>query len=222
MPDKTILVVEDNELHRRLLRDLLGASGYLVREAASGAAAVHAAVTEKPDLILLDGRLPDMSGLDLARALKAGRSTWNIPIIAVTAHAMPGDEQLLMDAGCNAYLSKPINVRDLLVLVETFFSRPTARRNEAEPETPPGEIIELPRPDENRWPFRQKAVVVQAVRTGALTIEDACERYRISLEEYATWQRAVEEHGVHALRATRNQLYRNAPLRKRRRENGTN
>src|SRR5713101_4531573 len=126
MSQKKILVVEDNEIGRRLLNAILSASGYGVLIAETGASAIKLAQEErkKPDLILLDIRLPDISGLEVARMLKSSPSTCNIPIIAVTAYAMPGDAQKVMESGCTAYVSKPINVRDLTVLVETFLSWP--------------------------------------------------------------------------------------------------
>jgi two-component system cell cycle response regulator DivK len=119
-----ILVIEDNELHRRLLNDLLDARGYVVLLAETGGSGIELAHQEKPDLILLDSGLPDISGLDVAHILKSKPSTRNVPIVAVTAYAMPGDERALIESGCNAYLSKPIRVCDLLVMVETFLQRP--------------------------------------------------------------------------------------------------
>ena len=124
MSQKEILVVEDNETGRRLLNAILSASGYVVLIAETGASAIKLTQEErkKPDLILLDIRLPDISGLEVARMLKSSPSTCNIPIIAVTA--MPGDARKIMESGCSAYVSKPINVRDFTVLVETFLSWP--------------------------------------------------------------------------------------------------
>ena len=119
-----ILVIEDNELHRRLLNDILDARGYVVLLAETGGSGIELAHQEKPDLILLDRGLPDISGLDVARTLKSTPSTRNVPIVAVTAYAMPGDERELIESGCDAYLSKPIRVRELLVLVATFLPRP--------------------------------------------------------------------------------------------------
>jgi two-component system, cell cycle response regulator DivK len=119
-----ILIIEDNELHRRLLNDVLDARGYVVLLAETGGSGIELAHREKPDLILLDRGLPDISGLDVARTLKSTPSTRNVPIIAVTAYAMPGDERELIKSGCDAYLSKPFRVRDLLVLVATFLPRP--------------------------------------------------------------------------------------------------
>jgi two-component system cell cycle response regulator DivK len=103
---KRILVVEDNELHRRLFNDMLRESGYVVLIAETGASAIKLAQQgRKPHLILLDVRLPDISGLEVARVLKSAPSTCNIPIIAVTAYAMRGDKQKVMQNGCDAYVS---------------------------------------------------------------------------------------------------------------------
>jgi two-component system cell cycle response regulator DivK len=100
MPRKTILIVEDNELNRRLLNDVLDASGYLVVLAETGVAAIEVAHQEIFNLILLDMRLPDISGLDVARALRSLPNARHSPIIAVTAHAMLGDEQIVgVDGG---------------------------------------------------------------------------------------------------------------------------
>src|SRR5687768_2026474 len=106
MSQKRILVVEDNEPHRRLMNDILSASGYVVSMAETGASGIELAQAkrEKPNLILLDMRLPDISGLEVARMLTATPSTCKIPIIAVTAQAMLGDEQIPMESGCNAYV----------------------------------------------------------------------------------------------------------------------
>src|SRR5438067_656484 len=123
MPRKTILIVEDNELNRRLLNDVLDASGYRVVLARTGTAAIEAARQEKLHLILLDMRLPDISGLDVARTLRSLPNARHIPIVAVTAHAMLGDNQIVIEHGCNAYLSKPINIHDLLALVDILLSR---------------------------------------------------------------------------------------------------
>ncbi|MBV8888588.1 MAG: DUF1153 domain-containing protein [Alphaproteobacteria bacterium] len=211
MSAKMILVVEDDALHRRVLGDILRAGGYEVTEAENREVAIETAVQQKPELVLLNAQMTSDPGIEIVRALRADQRSWSIPIIALTVHARPGQEQRLIEAGCNAHHSRPISVRDLLVLIETFLSRPIARVAEAPPL--PGTV--LPRPGEDRWPFRQKAVVVYAVRRGLLSIEDACERYRMSLEEFATWERAVEEHGAHGLRITRTQLYRDAPRRRR-------
>ena len=126
MSQNKILVVEDNETDRRLLNAILSASGYVMLIAETGASVIKLAQQEErkePDLILLDIRLPDISGLEVARLLKADEQTWMIPIIAVTAFAMQGDERKVLDSGCDFYVAKPINVAEFLELVEKFTDR---------------------------------------------------------------------------------------------------
>jgi two-component system, cell cycle response regulator DivK len=186
---KRILVVEDNEIHRRLFNEMLRESGHVVVMAETGASAIKLAQQgerRKPHLILLDVRLPDISGLDVARVLKSAPSTCNIPIIAVTAYAMPGDEQKVMQSGCDAYVSKPIKVIDLLALVETFLSRPRSR-------LPPAGLA--------NWSAAQKAAVVIAVRSGILGRSAACERYMLSEEELSQWEEAFNRDGLAGLLA---------------------
>jgi two-component system cell cycle response regulator DivK len=104
---KRILVVEDNELNMKLLNDVLEAHGYEVLSTGEGAVAVAWAQQYRPDLILMDLQLPDMSGLEVTRQLKAGAETASIPIVAVTAFAMAGDEKKALEHGCDAYVAKP-------------------------------------------------------------------------------------------------------------------
>ena len=113
-----ILIVEDHELNMKLLNDLLEAHGYDILQAREGLAALRLAQHHHPDLILLDIQLPDISGLQAARLLKADERTRDIPIVAVTAFAMAGDRQRTLDAGCDAYLAKPIMLREFLRLIE--------------------------------------------------------------------------------------------------------
>ena len=192
MSQKKILVVENNATDRRLLNAILSASGYVVLIAETGASAIKLTQEErkKPDLILLDIRLPDISGLEVARMLKSASSTCNIPIIAVTAYAMPGDAQKVMESGCNAYVSKPINVRDLTVLVETFLSWP--RRG------PPAGV--LPRAGLKRWSAWEKAAVVIAVRSGTISVREACDHCLLSEEELSQWKEAFDRDGIAGLR----------------------
>ena len=117
MQQQTVLVVDDDEPHRRLLYDLLSANCYRVLLAENGRCAIELARQERPDLILLDIRLPDMSGLEVARVLKATSETRGIPIAAITALAMPGDERVILENGCNAYMAKPIRINRLFMLV---------------------------------------------------------------------------------------------------------
>ena len=121
---KRILVVEDNELNMKLLNDVLEAHGYDVLSTGEGAVAIEWAKQYHPDLILMDLQLPDMSGLDATRQLKADEATRDIPVIAVTAFAMAGDEKKALDHGCDAYVAKPIVLRDFLHLIAGFVGAP--------------------------------------------------------------------------------------------------
>src|SRR5258708_7443928 len=117
---KRILIVEDNELNMKLLRDVLEAYGYETITTGEGGAAFALAREKKPDLILMDLQLPDVSGFDAVRQLKETEETRPIPVVAVTAFAMVGDERRALTSGCDAYLAKPILLRDFLDLVERF------------------------------------------------------------------------------------------------------
>jgi two-component system cell cycle response regulator DivK len=117
---KRILVVEDNELNMKLLNDVLEAHGYEVMSTDRGLVAIEWARLYQPDLILMDLQLPDLSGLDATRQLKSDGQTQDIPIIAVTAFAMAGDEKKALDHGCDAYVAKPIVLRDFLSLIADF------------------------------------------------------------------------------------------------------
>ena len=120
---KRILIVEDNELNMKLLNDVLEAYGYEIIKTGSGLAALDLARLHRPDLILIDIQLPDISGLDAVRQLKQDEQTKAIPVIAVTAFAMAGDERRALDSGCDAYIAKPIMLRELLVTIESFLGR---------------------------------------------------------------------------------------------------
>jgi len=104
-----ILVVEDNAVNRRLAGFLLRSKGYEVREAGTAAAALEAAAADRPDLILMDIQLSGMDGLEATRRLKADPATRDIPVVAVTAYAMPGDREKALTAGCAGYITKPID-----------------------------------------------------------------------------------------------------------------
>jgi two-component system, cell cycle response regulator DivK len=117
---KTVMIVEDNELNMRLFRDLLGAFGYRTVETRDGLHALDLARAEKPDLVLMDIQLPQVSGLDVTRWMKADDELAHIPIIAVTAFAMRGDEERIREGGCEAYLSKPISVASFIGAVRRF------------------------------------------------------------------------------------------------------
>jgi two-component system cell cycle response regulator DivK len=109
-PAKKVLVVEDNELNMKLFCDLLDAFGFQTVESRDGLKAVDLARQHKPDLIIMDIQLPEVSGLDLTRWIKDDTSINKIPIMAVTAFAMRQDERLVREAGCEAYMSKPIQM----------------------------------------------------------------------------------------------------------------
>ena len=114
---QTVLVVDDDEPHRRLLYDLLSAKRYRVLLAENGRRAIELAHQDQPDLILLDIRLPDISGLEVARVLKAMPETRAIPIAAITALVMPDDKRVIRQNGCDAYMAKPIRINRLFMLV---------------------------------------------------------------------------------------------------------
>ena len=120
---KRILIVEDNELNMRLLNDVLEAHGYEIVKTGSGLEAIELARSLHPDLILMDIQLPDISGLEVSRQLKEDPRTRPIPLVAVTAFAMAGDERKTLDAGCDAYVAKPIMLRPFLDLVERLATR---------------------------------------------------------------------------------------------------
>jgi two-component system cell cycle response regulator DivK len=111
---KRILLVEDNEFNRKIVRDLLARQPYELLEAQDGEEGVEAARREKPDVIVMDVQLPKLSGLDATRAIRADPETARIPIIVVTSFALSGDEKKAMDAGASAYLAKPYSPRQLL------------------------------------------------------------------------------------------------------------
>jgi two-component system cell cycle response regulator DivK len=120
---KTVLIVEDNELNLKLLNDILEYHEYAVFTTHLGEPTLQLARQHRPDLILLDIQLPDISGMEAARRLKADEQTRTIPIIAVTAFAMSGDEAKILASGCDAYVSKPFNVAEFLKLVERWTTR---------------------------------------------------------------------------------------------------
>ncbi len=119
---KTILIVEDEPKNLTLLRDLLQVSGYLTIEATDGKQGVELAKSKKPDLILMDIMMPVMDGLEATRILKADATTANIPILALTSYAMRGDAERVLEAGCDGYLSKPFDIRELLKQVAKYLS----------------------------------------------------------------------------------------------------
>jgi two-component system, cell cycle response regulator DivK len=121
-PAKKVLVVEDNELNMKLFCDLLDAYGYETVKSRDGLKAVDLAREHRPDLIIMDIQLPEVSGLDLTRWIKDDAATAAIPIMAVTAFAMRQDERAVRDAGCEAYMSKPIQIMPFIDTVRKLTS----------------------------------------------------------------------------------------------------
>ncbi|MBT3593685.1 MAG: response regulator [Hellea sp.] len=111
---KKILIVEDNELNMKLFNDLLETSGYETRQTREGLKAISIAKKFLPDLILMDIQLPEVSGLEVAKWIKDDDNLSDIPIVAITAFAMKGDQERILDGGCEAYLSKPISISTFL------------------------------------------------------------------------------------------------------------
>ena len=118
--EKVVLIVEDDPNSRKLIRDLLQVSGYTILEATDGKQGVALAREKRPDLILMDIQLPVMDGLEATRILKADKKNREIPIVALTAYAMEGDEERILQAGCEGYLPKPIDVQEFLKKVPEY------------------------------------------------------------------------------------------------------
>jgi len=116
---KCILVVEDQEDNRQILRDLLGSAGYDLTEAENGEEAIAAVARRRPDLILMDIQLPVMDGYEATRRIRTNPDLRSVPIIAVTSYALAGDEDKALAAGCDGYVTKPYSPRDLLAKVRT-------------------------------------------------------------------------------------------------------
>ncbi len=119
MPKK-VLIVEDNELNMRLFSDLLEAHGYETFQTREGLKAIEMARKHKPDLIIMDIQLPEVSGLEVTKWIKDDATLAKIPVVAVTAFAMKGDEKRIRDGGCEAYIAKPITVSSFLSTVRKF------------------------------------------------------------------------------------------------------
>ena len=118
--EKTVLIVEDNELNMKLFHDLLAAHGYRTIQTRNGIEAIELARQHKPDLVLMDIQLPEVSGLEVTRWMKADKELHDIPVIAVTAFAMKGDEEKIREGGCEAYIAKPISVNQFLDTIRQF------------------------------------------------------------------------------------------------------
>jgi two-component system cell cycle response regulator DivK len=119
---KKVLIVEDNDLNMKLFNDLLEAHGYATLRTKDGIEALQMARQHRPDLILMDIQLPEISGLEVTKWLKEDESLRQIPVIAVTAFAMKGDEEKIREGGCEAYIAKPISVVGFLRTVERFLT----------------------------------------------------------------------------------------------------
>lgn len=117
---KTVLIVEDNELNMKLFNDLLEAKGYNVVQTRSGLTALDLAKEHRPDLILMDIQLPEVSGLEVTKWIKEDETIASIPVIAVTAFAMKGDEERIRQGGCEAYISKPISVATFIKTIQYY------------------------------------------------------------------------------------------------------
>lgn len=118
--EKRILVVEDNDLNRKLFCDVLKANGFVVEPAADGKRVLETAHNFKPHLVIMDIQLPHVSGLELIEALKKDTGLAATPVLAVTAYAGTGDEQRIRDAGAEGYLAKPVSIGPFLTAVRTF------------------------------------------------------------------------------------------------------
>jgi two-component system cell cycle response regulator DivK len=118
MAGEQILVVEDNEKSMKLFRDVLRATGYRTLEASTGGQALMLAARHRPALVLMDIRLPDMTGVEALRRLRLDERTARVPVVALTAQAMKGDRERFIEAGFDGYLSKPVDIDELLATVE--------------------------------------------------------------------------------------------------------
>jgi len=116
-----VLVVEDNDKNMKLVRDVLGAAGYSTIAASSGTAALAIAADRVPGLVLMDIQLPDIDGVEALRRLRTDERTATIPVLALTAQAMHGDRERFLAAGFDGYISKPVNIGELLAIVREHF-----------------------------------------------------------------------------------------------------
>jgi len=117
---KTVLIVEDNELNMKLFHDLLDAHGYKTLQTKDGMEALAIVRQHRPDLILMDIQLPEVSGLEVIKWIKEDDNLRSIPVVAVTAFAMKGDEEKMREGGCDAYIAKPISVAKFIETVRQF------------------------------------------------------------------------------------------------------
>lgn len=118
----SLLVVDDNEANRRVVRALTASAGYQILEADGGEAGLELARRERPDVVLMDVRMPDVDGLEATRRLRADGATRDIPVVAVSAQAMVGDRERALEAGCVDYVTKPVSRHELLAAIERALS----------------------------------------------------------------------------------------------------
>jgi two-component system cell cycle response regulator DivK len=126
MAGEQILVVEDNQLNMKLFRDVLRAKGYRTLEATTGAGAVELATAQRPDLVLMDIQLPDIDGVEALGRLRADERTASTPVLALTAQAMRGDRERFLAAGFDGYVSKPVNIVELVGTVRQHCDKRTS------------------------------------------------------------------------------------------------
>jgi two-component system cell cycle response regulator DivK len=119
---KKILIVEDNVLNMKLFNDVLDANGYVTQQSTTGLDAYDLCLSFEPDLVILDIQLPEISGFDIIKKIRSNPTLKDLPVIAITAFAMHGDEERILSAGCSAYLSKPISVGRFLEYIEHYAS----------------------------------------------------------------------------------------------------
>ena len=120
MNNKTVLIIEDDNLNMKLVKTLLKIGKYQILEATEAETGIQLSREHHPDLILMDLQLPGMDGLEATRTIKKDTTTTNIPIVALTAHAMEGDEQKVMAAGCQGYIPKPIDTKSFLNSINQY------------------------------------------------------------------------------------------------------
>ena len=120
MKIKTVLVIEDNELNMKLVRSLLQLKNYQILEAVNAEKGLQLARKNRPDLILMDIQLPGMDGLEATRSIRDDASLKDLPVIALTSYAMQGDQDKALEAGCNGYVSKPIDTRHFLKMIDQY------------------------------------------------------------------------------------------------------
>ena len=125
--DKVVLVVEDNAANMRFCHALLNSRGYIVLQATYGVQGLRMAREHRPDLILMDIQLPDISGLEVTKRLKEDKTLKSIPVIAVTVFTLNSEEERCLAAGCDGFISKPISIPDLMQTVEHLLDRPVAQ-----------------------------------------------------------------------------------------------